>query len=46
MDRLKENGVAWRSVTSLNNDIPDDLSDWIITFTIKDLEKNGEVEQQ
>ena len=46
LDRLKENGVAWRSVTSLNNDIPDDLSDWIITFTFKDLEKDGEVEQQ
>lgn len=38
LDRLKENGVTWRTVTSLNNDIADDLSDWIITFTFYELE--------
>lgn len=44
LDRLKENGVTWRSVTSLNNDIADDLSDWIITFTFYELE-DGKTKQ-
>lgn len=44
LDRLKENGVTWRSVTSLNNDIADDLSDWVITFTFYELE-DDKVEQ-
>lgn len=32
LDNLKEKGAAWRSVTDLSNDIPDDLSSWVITW--------------
>lgn len=32
LDTLKEKGATWRSVTDLSNDIPDDLSSWVITW--------------
>ena len=34
LDAIKESGASWRSITDLQNDIIDDVSDWVITFTI------------
>lgn len=34
LDKLKESGATWRCVTDVAIDIPDDVSTWVITFTI------------
>lgn len=34
LDAMKESGATWRSITDLKNDIVDDVSDWVITFTV------------
>lgn len=34
LDAIKEAGATWRSVTNMLNDIVDDVSDWVITFTV------------
>ena len=34
LDAMKEAGATWRTITDLHNDIMDDVSDWVITFTI------------
>ena len=33
LDVMKEAGAGWRCVTDVVIDIPDDVSDWAITFT-------------
>lgn len=35
LDKMKEAGATWRTITDMRNDIPDDVSDWAITFTIE-----------
>lgn len=35
LDKMKEAGATWRTITDMRNDIPDDVSDWVITFTIE-----------
>lgn len=34
LDSMKEAGATWRTITDLKNDIVDDVSSWVITFTI------------
>jgi len=34
LNKLKESGATWRCVTDVSIDIPDDVSTWVITFTI------------
>jgi hypothetical protein len=34
LNKLKDNGATWRCVTDVIIDIPDDVSTWVITFTI------------
>ena len=35
LDTMKESGTTWRTITDLKNDIADDVSDWVITFTVE-----------
>lgn len=35
LDAMKESGTTWRTITDLKNDIADDVSDWVITFTVE-----------
>lgn len=35
LNAMKESGATWRTITDLVNDIPDDVSDWAITFTVE-----------
>lgn len=35
LDAMKESGATWRTITNLQNDIADDVSDWVITFTVE-----------
>ncbi len=34
LDSMKEAGATWRTITDLENDIVDDISSWVITFTV------------
>ena len=34
LDQMRDAGATWRTITDLSNDIVDDVSDWVITFTI------------
>jgi hypothetical protein len=34
LDEMKEAGATWRTITDLENDIVDDVSDWAITFIV------------
>lgn len=34
LDQMYNAGATWRTITDLHNDIVDDASDWVITFTI------------
>lgn len=34
LDSMKEAGATWRTITDLLNDIQDDVSNWVITFTV------------
>jgi len=34
LDAMKEAGATWRTVTDFINDIVDDTSNWVITFTV------------
>ena len=34
LDAMSKAGATWRTITDLHNDIVDDVSDWVITFTI------------
>lgn len=33
LDAMKEAGTSWRCITDVSIDIPDDISNWVITFT-------------
>jgi len=35
LDAMKKAGATWRTITDLQNDIVDDVSDWAITFTVE-----------
>lgn len=34
LDSMKEAGATWRTITDLKNDIVDDVSSWVVTFTV------------